>query len=66
MEGLWEESKLKIAHQGDCLISAKDHSIAAYKASVIGTWNLVAQFIGIREEMDSEGPEKAGLERMEL
>ena len=53
-EGLWEESKLKIAHGGEGLRSAKDHSMAAYTASVTGTWDLAAQLMGIREEEDSE------------
>ena len=62
-EGLWEESKLKISHGGEGLRSAKDHSIAAYTASVTGTWDLAAQLMGIREE---ELSEEAGQDRLEL
>ena len=62
-EGLWEESKLKIAHGGEGLRSTKDHSMAAYTASVTDTWDLAAKLMGIREEEDSE---QAGQERLEL
>ena len=62
-EDQWEESKLKIAHGGDGLRSAKDHSMAAYTVSVTGTWDLAAQLMDIREEEDSE---EAGREQLKL
>ena len=61
-EGLWEESKLKIAHGGKGFWSAKDHSMAAYTASVTGTWDLAAKLMNIREEEDSEESGREGLE----
>ena len=36
--GVWEESKLKIAHWANNLRSAKHHSIAAYTVSVTSPW----------------------------
>ena len=59
---LWEEAKLKVGDGGEGLRSAKDHSIAAYTASVTGTWDLVTQLMGNR---DRAGREEWEEERME-